>query len=220
VSRNLGSSLTPAAVRATRPGWRDPRLWVGILIVALSVVAGARVLASADDSVGVWAAAHDLGAGDDVSAEDLVVRRVRFDDAGDLDHYFAADASVPTDQQLLRGVGAGELLPRAAVGAEDGDELLQLPVAVDPEQLPPSVAAGSVVDIYLVPTAGSECGVACDGRPVLSEVPVVDASAVDDGFAASGKSQLVLGVDPDDATAFFRALGDSDGPTITVVRRG
>ena len=39
MSRNLGSSRvhpsTPTAVRATRPGWRDPRLWVGILIVAI-----------------------------------------------------------------------------------------------------------------------------------------------------------------------------------------
>jgi hypothetical protein len=219
VTRNLGSSVTPMAVRVTRPGWRDPRLWIGILIVCVSVVAGARVLAGADDTVGVWAAARDIGAGDDVTADDLVVRRVRFADGTDLDAYFAADEAVPGDQQLVRGVGAGELLPRSAVGPAGGHGLLQLPLAVDPEQLPPSVGAGSVVDVYLVPTAGSACR-ACDGRPVLSAVPVVDASAVDEGFATSGKSQLVLGVEPDDATAFFRALGGSDGPTITVVRRG
>src|SRR6478736_5540715 len=67
VSRNLGSSRvhpsTPTAVRATRPGWRDPRLWVGVLIVAVSVVAGARVLAAADDTVAVWAVAADAGPG-------------------------------------------------------------------------------------------------------------------------------------------------------------
>src|SRR5687768_11311810 len=70
VSRDLGSSVAlhdaPQAVRATRPGWRDPRLWVGILIVAVSVVAGARLLAAADDTVTVWTAVRDMGAGDTV----------------------------------------------------------------------------------------------------------------------------------------------------------
>ena len=39
-----------------RPGWRDPRLWVGVVLVTGSVVAGARLLAAADDMAPVWAA--------------------------------------------------------------------------------------------------------------------------------------------------------------------
>ena len=39
----------PAATRVARPGWRDPRLWIGLLIVAGSVVLGARLLAAVDD---------------------------------------------------------------------------------------------------------------------------------------------------------------------------
>jgi hypothetical protein len=228
VSRNLGSSALSGtsgsgvapAVRATRTGWRDPRLWVGILIVAASIVAGSRLLAAADDSVSVWAVAGDMGAGDTVTAEDLVARQVRFTEAADLDRYFAADEVLPADVQLLRGVGAGELLPRAAVGAAGDDGLLQVPIAVDARQVPPSVAAGSVVDVYLVPTAGGQCHSACDGTPVLQDVTVVDASSVDEGFGATDERQLVLGVRDDDAGAFFQALGASDGATVTIVRRG
>jgi hypothetical protein len=44
---------TPA-LRVRRPGWRDPRLWIGVVLVAGSVVAGARLLAAADDTVQVW----------------------------------------------------------------------------------------------------------------------------------------------------------------------
>ena len=55
-------AATPAQ-RVRRPGWRDPRLWIGVVLVAGSVVAGARLLAAADDTVQVWAAATDLGAG-------------------------------------------------------------------------------------------------------------------------------------------------------------
>jgi len=220
VSRNLGSSGVPMAVRASRPGRRDPRLWIGVLIVAASVVAGARLLAAADDTVSVWAATRDMGAGDSVTADDLVVRQVRFSETTDLDRYFDADAPLPTDAQLLCGIGAGELMPRTAIGPAGDDGLLLLPVAVEAEQVPPSVAAGAIVDVYLVPAAGSECGTACDGRPVLSGVTVVEASAVEEGFAATGKRQLVLGVRADDASAFFKALGGGHGPTVTVVRRG
>jgi hypothetical protein len=220
MARNLGASGVPVAVRATRPGWRDPRLLIGILIVAASVVAGARLLASADDSVSVWSVAADMGAGDTVTSDDLVARRVRFAEGGDLDHYFGSDAAVPEGLQLLRGIGAGELLPRTAVGTPDESGLLQVPIAVDAEQVPPTVAAGSTVDIYLVPTAGSDCGSACSGGPVLTGVTVVDASAIDEGFAATGKRQLVVGVEAEDASRFFKALGAGDGPTITVVSRG
>lgn len=220
MSRNLGISAAPAAVRSSPAGWRDPRLWVGILLVVVSVVAGARVLASADDSVSVWAVAADMGAGDDVTGDDLVARRVRFTDAADLARYFGSDEVLPADLQLVRGIGAGELLPRTAVGAAEASGLLQVPLAVDAEQIPPAVAAGSTVDIYLVPTAGSDCRAACTGEPVLTGVTVVDASTVDEGFAASGKRQLVLGVEAADATRFFKVLGGSDNPTITVVRRG
>ncbi|MBW6551905.1 hypothetical protein MMA91_24640, partial [Salmonella enterica] len=57
----------PPAVRASTPGWRDPRLWVGVAIVAVSVVGGARLLASADDTVAVYGVVTDMGAGDEVT---------------------------------------------------------------------------------------------------------------------------------------------------------
>ena len=195
-------------------------MWVGILIVAVSIVAGSRLLASADDSVSVWAAADDMGAGDTVTAGDLVARRVRFTDGADLDRYVASSETLPADVQLLRGIGAGELLPRAAVGPAGDAGLMQLPVAVDAEQVPPSVAAGAIVDVYLVPSGGGQCRTACDGRPVLEGVTVVDASTTDDGFGATGQRQLVLGVVGDDAESFFKALGGSDGATVAIVRRG
>ncbi len=90
VSRDLGSSpgtpAPPPALRASRPGWRDPRLWLGVLLLAGSVVLGARLLAAADDTVTVWAMAADRGSGVPVAAEDLEVQRVRFADRAALAH--------------------------------------------------------------------------------------------------------------------------------------
>jgi hypothetical protein len=217
------AALAPA-VRAATPGWRDPRLWIGLLIVALSVVAGARLVGAADDTVPVWAAGSDLGAGDTLRADDLVATRVRFADAGRLRDYFTVDDALPADLQLTRGVAAGELLPRAAVGAAGGRHLLQLPIAVDAEQVPPSVTTGSVVDVYVVAAPGSGSGpgrAARRGRgPALGQVTVVDAPPLSQGFAATGKRQLVLAVAEQQAQQYFTLLGDAESPVLTVVRRG
>ncbi|MFC4785418.1 hypothetical protein ACT8ZV_13145 [Nocardioides sp. MAHUQ-72] len=222
MATDLGTTAQPTAPPATRagaPGWRDPRLWVGVLIVAVSVVAGARLLSSADDTVQVWSAATDLGAGDTVGADDLVATRVRFADEAALEGYFAVDDELPADLELVRGVGSGELLPRAAVGSAGASDLVQLPVAVDAELVPGSVRTGSVVDVYLVATGQASAGLG-EGRPALTEVDVVDAPPVEDGFAASGKRQLVLAVAEPDARRFFRLLGAAESPVLTVVRRG
>ncbi|MFI2707917.1 hypothetical protein ACH5WX_10255 [Nocardioides sp. CER28] len=221
MSRPPGDGLSgaPAAQRLPRAGWRDPRLWVGAAIVAVSVVAGARLLAAADDTVAVWVASGDLAAGAPLTAGDLERHQVRFADGDDLDGYFRASDPPPVGV-LLRGVGSGELVPRAAVGAAGQNGTVQVPLSVDPEQVPPSVGAGSVVDVYLLGRAGTrDTDPPGDAEPALAAVGVVDAPDVEDSFVVSGKRQLVLAVPEDDARRFFGLLGASDSPTLTVVRR-
>ena len=87
---------------------------------------------------------------------------------------------------------------------------MQLPVAVDAELVPPAVAAGSVVDLYVLSSSGGRCPAGC--APVLRGVTVVSASSLDEGFGASGKRQLVLGVADDEAGDFFEAYGGVDAP--------
>jgi hypothetical protein len=201
----------PPATRATRSGWRDPRLWIGLLIVAVSVVAGARLLAAADDTVAVWAVATDAGPGARLDPGDLVAHRVRFADDGDLAGYFTVDDELPADLRLSRGVGAGELLPRNAIGSADAADSVELPVAVDAEQVPPTVRSGSVVTVYLLGKDG----------PLLTEATVVDAPPLDSTFGSTtGRRQLVLAVPADDATRFLDALGKAREPVLTVVRDG
>lgn len=225
--RILGTSDVadaPPAVRAAAPGWRDPRLWVGVAIVLVSVVAGARLLAAADDTVAVWALARDVGAGDHVEEGDLVARRVRFADGSDLERYFTADDRLPADLELVRAVSAGELLPRSAVGSAATTDHVELPIAVDAEQVPPSIESGAVVDVYLVPSVppgpgrGRAAGRGDDG-PALTSVTVVDAPPLEESFGTSGKRQLVLAVAEQDARRFFALLGAMEAPVISVVRR-
>lgn len=206
------SAVPPAATRTGSPGWRDPRLWIGVLIVAGSVVLGARLLESADDTVQVWAVGADLGAGDVVSESDLVAERVRFADPSAVERYFTVDEQLPADLALLRGVGSGELLPRAAVGSVEDTGTVSVPLAVDAELVPPAVDDGSVVDVYLGGTAGTPDG------PALDDVVVVDAPGLDDGFGTTGKRQLVVAVPEDLAEDFFARLSRVENAVTTVAQ--
>lgn len=224
MARNLGTGLrrdhasvagAPAAVRSTRLGWRDPRMWVGVALVAVSVLVGARIVSGADETVGVWAASGDLAPGAPVSTHDLEVRRVHFGSGG-LGAYFTADKPIPSGLTALRDVGDGELLPRSAVGPASAGDDVQVPVAVDPAQVPRSVARGSVVDVYVVAGTGAD---ATPSKAALSAVSVVDAPPLADSFGSTGKRQLVLAVPKDQVAAFFGLLQSTQQPTITVVRR-
>jgi hypothetical protein len=220
---NLGITDSPAARRASAPGWRDPRLWLGLVIVAASVLAGALVLGTSDDTVPVWAAADPLGAGQTLKADDLAVRRVRFDDSGAAGLYFRADEQLPADLRLSRDIGAGELLPRAAVGPASGHDLRQVPVSVAAGQVPAAVGVGDTVDVYLRPSSRTGCqqdSEVCAGRPVVAGVPVLDAPATDDVFVADGSRMLVLGMSGAQAQRFFRLLSSTDDAALTVVGRG
>jgi len=219
---NPGAQAPPVAVRATTPGWRDPRLWIGIAIVAVSVVAGARLLAAADDTVQVWVTVDDLGAGDLVTEADLDVRQVRFADDADLDRYFRADDELPADLQLTRGVGAGELLPRAAVGAAADADRLQVSIEVAPGRVPPSVDSGAVVDVFVLDNGADELGRRArdDSGPALAEVTVVDAPEPDASFGTTaGLRQIVLAVPEHEVSDFHTLLDSIQDPVISVVRR-
>jgi hypothetical protein len=219
---NLGITDVPAARRSSAPGWRDPRLWIGLAIVAASMIVGALVLGTSDETVPVWAAADTLGTGHVLNADDLAVRRVRFDDARAASLYFRADEQLPADVRLSHEVGAGELLPRAAVGRSDGPDQREVPVSVAADQVPRDVDVGDAVDVYLRP--GSRTGCAgtsvCDGRPVLSGVTVVDAPPANEAFGSDGSRMLVLAMSDGQAQRFFRLLATTDDAALTVVGRG
>ena len=222
-SGTTAGQAVPSALRGPRSGWRDPRLWIGVALIAASVVVGARVLAAADDTVQVWAAASDLGAGQRVEADDLVAQRVRFGDDTALRGYFTVEDELPGDLELTRSVAAGELLPRGAVGTPSATGLVEVPIAVEPELVPPSVGPGDVVDVYVVAPLSAAPGSPTEVTPptgaALSGATVVAAPGVASSFGTSGKRQLVLAVPEADAPGFFALLAQYDAPSLTVVRR-
>ena len=167
-------SEPPASPRSNRlatPGWLDTRLVLGVLLVLVSVVVGARVLSAADRSTLVWAASKDLSAGSQLSDGDLEQVRVRLFD-GLESRYVPAEQS-PTGLLLERGLEGGELLPRQSLLSpqEDVDRRL-VTVSVDVARFPLGLAADQQVDVWLTPASAAE-------RAELASTPSEPAQPAD-----------------------------------------
>ena len=146
---------SPRAARLATPGWLDGRLVLGVLLVLVSVVVGARVLSSADRSTLVYAVNKDLAAGSVLQSDDLVPVRARlFDTAA---RYVGVGTEVPTGYVVRRAIGNGELLPLDALSRPEVDVDFRLvTVPVDQGHFPPTLTDDQQVDVWVTPELSAE----------------------------------------------------------------
>ena len=210
----------PKASRSRRPGWRNPRLLLGLVLVAGSVVLGARLIAGADDSVGVWALERDLPSGAPVTSGDLVRRQVRFAEATTADRYLSAERDLPSGATLERPLSAGELVPRAALATGDRPDLVEVPVSLAADDLPATVGQGSVVDVWVSPRAATTG----TGRPtatqVLDDVVVVAVPRRSDSLAPQATRQVIVGTPAGGTADLGAALGGMSDGRVVIVKVG
>ncbi|PJJ71268.1 hypothetical protein CLV46_0810 [Diaminobutyricimonas aerilata] len=124
----------------------DPRLLIGLALVAVSVAGVVALLGAADTSVPVYAAREALAPGDEIDAGDLVAVEARIDDAES--HYLLASALPSSGAVVTRAVGAGELVPLSAVGRADSGRLAAVVLPLG-GALAEGVREGRAVDVWV-----------------------------------------------------------------------
>ena len=216
-ARGNGAQASPPATRVERSRWRDPRLVVGLALVAVSALLGARLLGDADQSVGVWAARHGLAEGHPLTARDLTSRQVRFAGQGDADLYLSSDQAPPAGAVLSRAVGTGELVPREAVGSAPPAQLTEVPLSVEADAVPAELGPESVVDVWVTPEQPQTA------RPrtqravlVFDDVPVVSAPRAATSLGPSTTRQVIVGVTNTQAADLPTALSTLVGGAVTL----
>ncbi|WP_265521853.1 hypothetical protein [Oerskovia flava] len=204
----------PAATRLRRPTWRDPRLLVGIVIVAASVALGSWAVSSADTTVDVYVADGVLTPGEPVTGAQVRTVKVQLgDEAG---KYLLADEPLPSDAVALRVVADGELVPRSAFGdlADLDARAVAIPVG---NALSDRISAGSQVDVWFVPAVSREQEVG-DPRPLTGGVTVVQVAEGGGNLVVGGTSTIHVLVPTEELPDVLGALA-ADG-TIAVVPVG
>jgi hypothetical protein len=198
------SLASPRATRLAAPSWLDARLALGVLLVLVAVVAGARVFATADDMTSVYVAAHDLVPGQHVAPGDLAVGRVHLDGQGG-SYVAAAAAGPPVGYVVTRFVGANEFVPAAALSAQAAADSRFVTVPVQPGHLPGELGRGDRVDVYLTPKAAAGA-VVRPPRLVLSAVPVEAREGGARTFSGDASLAVVLAVPQPDVAALVQAV--------------
>lgn len=217
---------SPKASRLAAPGWLDGRLVLGVLLVLVSVVVGARVLSAADRSTLVYAVSRDLTAGSVLQAGDLQQVRVRlFDNA---DRYVAVGSAPISGYVVRRAVSRGELLPRAALSVPQKDvDFRFVTVPVHHGHFPAGLQRDQQVDVWVTPDLGGRPDApASDGaqqpgapaaaaghqlelrgaRLVLQGVTVLGVAREGGGFGGTTAVPVELQVRPDEVAALVSAM--------------
>lgn len=223
--RARGAELpaSPPATRHRAGFWKDPRLAVGVALVAVCALLGATVLGGADATVGVWAARVPLTDGQALVAGDLVRREVRFTADGDANRYVSADAPLPAGTVLTRDVGPGELLPRATLGTTDRAAAVEVPLSVPTDAVPATLRPGSVVDVWVTPDPdlAADVSAAKDAGSVLvlGRVRVLSVSRAGGALGPTASRQVIVGVEPSQEDALPAALAQLARGSVVLVRR-
>ena len=133
----------PIAGRMRRPTWKDPRLLIGIALIALAVIGVSSVVRSADTTSPYYVARDTIAPGTVVTESHVVVAHVRVSSGT-----YAAPGQWEPGQVATRVIGQGELVPLGALSPADG--FTGRPVAVRTAlPLAATVERGSVVDVWL-----------------------------------------------------------------------
>jgi hypothetical protein len=171
---------------------------VGLALVTLCTVLGARLLGGSSDTVAVWAARSTMPQGRQIGPDDVVRRQVRFAAQSDADRYVSADARLPSGATLSRPVGAGELVPRAALAASSTEPVVEVPLSVDTQSVPATIGAGSTVDVWVTPDpAGRATGASKRSVLVFDDVSVISVQRSTTSLGPTATRQVIVGVDQD-----------------------
>jgi Flp pilus assembly protein CpaB len=187
---------------------------LGVLLVAITALAGAKLLSAADDTTSVWAAKHDLPAGTKLTNDDLTTVRVRFTSSEDAGRYVTSDAELK-GYVVTRAVDAGEFVPKAAAVAESDSDRTELPLSVAAGQLPSDTAAGDRVALWVVPKDDDQ-----PAKLLWSNVRVLQIDAVKGVAGGSARRQVLVGLDPKDLQRLPAALTAMSSGEPVLIRRG
>ncbi|HLS24726.1 MAG TPA: flagellar biosynthesis protein FlgA [Beutenbergiaceae bacterium] len=205
---------TPGVLRIRRPSWRDPRLGVGIVLVAASVALGSWLFTRADQTVEVYAARDVLVPGQQVSAADLDVIPVHLQEVHDT--YLTAEQEVAEDAIVLRTVGGGELIPAAAIGS--GAQVELRPVTIPASAATASsVRRGDQVDVWVArPDPESTGQDRLEPELLLPHAHVAEVREDTSLFAGTDQMHVEILVRADDLAPVLSAL--SSGAEVYLVR--
>lgn len=204
------------ARRLRKPGWRDPRLIVGILLVVVAVAGVLTLLSVQNKTVPVYVANQDISMGEKVESTGLDVVDVRLDAVQD--HYLTAQEALAEGLQANTLIRSGELVPLASLGGSDPQGRKPLSVELS-KDLPVAVAVGTRVDVWAA-ERGANSTTFEDPKKLLETVEVSAIHELDSGFGGTSGQVVELLVSDEDLPDMISALANEAQLTVVFAAGG
>lgn len=183
--------------RLPRP---DARLIIGVLLVIASVVGVVAVVAGANRTVQVYAASGAIASGEVLTDDRLALVEVHANDA--VGYYLTPETKPEGELIATRPIGAGEYIPRSAIGA--ADESFATVVVPISGSVPAGIGPGVAVTLWSsVP--GEQPGTFTTPQALVQQAEVVRIVERDQ-VIATGEVELELRVP---ANQVASVLGDA-----------
>lgn len=198
------------APRLKRPGWKDPRLLVGILLVLVSVAAVVFLVRQADSRIEYWAAAEDITPGAEIKEEHLTVVSANLGDVSE--GYLSADQPVPERMFAVATIRQGELLPAGGLAAQDPEQRQQVTVQVS-DVVPEHLSNGDRVDLWVAFPDDTGRGF-FEPELIAVSAEVVGTSETTTAFGAGVTGNVALMLGPDEVPEILGAQANDARMTI------
>ena len=131
-------------IPARRPAWRDPRLIVGLALIAVSIILTTSIVSAARGGATVYRATLAILPGDVLGSHNIAPTRLDVDTSV----YATADALAP-GATVSEEVAAGEILRVSSIADTSAATARRLVITVS-DSLPASVQAGDQLDLWSV----------------------------------------------------------------------
>lgn len=171
-------SSIPAARRVAPSPWRNRRVLTGLVVVLLSSVVGASLLAGARATETYWVVVGDVRLGQQVTRDQIRPVEVRVPE--EVRKTLIDADSAPRNGTWVHDVPRGSLLSKTAVAslAAPGQHL---PLSLTFGSHPVDLQAGDRINVWVGP--GPQGDSAEEARRILTEVRVMSVEAHEGGGA-------------------------------------
>lgn len=201
---------TPA--RSARPFWGDTRFFIGVALVAASVVAVWLIVTHSRETAPALQSARTIIVGEVLTSADFRTVDVGL---GVLTDDYLAPAELGPGIIATRTIPAGELVPRTATAAAASARTTT--VVIDSSAtVPESVEPGTVVELWVAPPLADTRGF--ETPRVLVPEATVSAAIQAGGMMSQAGTTLELVIDRTDVAAVLAAI--TDGSALSVVPVG
>lgn len=201
------SDATAVSARFQRPGFKDPRLLIGLLLIAVSIVAVIGILRLGNKTAPYYKANRDISVGEKISAGDYSLIDVRLADAENL--YVSEQQGIPEGAVATSRIASGQLLPSASISTQNTDGRRLATVTVD-SAYASTLTAGTQVDVWVSAKQDGAGNSFADPTVVMEGAEISKISNEETLMGGTGKSAVQLLVSEDALGTILRAINNEE----------